>query len=170
MPEIILIAGPSASGKTTLAKQVASSLGSDYLSLDNYYLPEETALVDTEKGRIRSFEQPHLYDGAHLAKHIEKHVNTGRGVVAEGFVLLAYPEIMALPAIRFYLEVSFATCRERRLKRFPRRRSDEAFKMIGESENARFVLPQRALPGVHSLDGTFSVEKLMSMVLNIVRP
>ena len=156
----IFIAGPSGSGKSTLAKTLAMLTGCRYLSLDNYWKGGPGLFVNAPLGGIvRSYEDPSLYDGAQLAANVAAH---GAPCVAEGFCLLSYPEIQAVAGHRFYMEVPFDVCMDRRLARRPQRPSDASFWLIGEQETNRWVLPQKALPGVTILDATASPQEILS--------
>ncbi len=159
----ILIAGPSASGKSSLANAVAAALRVPCLSLDDYFIRKPRSFVETPTGPIRTFERPYLYDGARLAKDVLAHP---AGVVAEGFCLFNYPEIMALTASRFYLDVAFSVCLARRLARRPRRVSDQSFQIVGEQETNAFVIPQQHLDGVHVLDGIRPLDELLIAVVS----
>ena len=66
----ILIAGPSASGKTTLARAVASRLCCPCLSLDELFIRGAKVMVDTPSGPVRSYERPELYNGNRLAMRL----------------------------------------------------------------------------------------------------
>jgi len=144
MLPIVLIAGPSGSGKSTLAQMVAAKLGFPCLSLDDFFIRGAKAYVDTPQGKVRTFERPELYDGGRLAAQI---ANRTSGLVADGFCLFAYAQVLDLPARRFYLDVPFPVCAARRAARKPQRLSDKSFALIGEAETARYILPQRSLPG-----------------------
>jgi uridine kinase len=165
MAGIILIAGPSASGKTTIARAVAAALKVPCLSLDRYFIPRATAFVETANGPVRTFERPELYDGARLAMDFGAQ---SAGVVVEGFCLFAYPQVLAIPARRFYIDLPFPLCLVRRMARRPQRFSDRSFLLVGEQENATFVVPQQHIPGVFVLDGSLPVETLRDTVLGAV--
>lgn len=165
MHPLILIAGPSASGKSTLSAEVATRLNLPCLSLDDFFIRGKKILVDTDTGPVRSFERPELYDGPKLALRL---FNRTSGLVVEGFCLFCYPEIRALPSIRFYLNIPFDVCVQRRMERRPRRPSDNSFIRIGESENTSFVLPQQFVDGVHALDGMKPTTELAEQIVQIV--
>ena len=161
----ILIVGPSASGKSTLADRVADEVGLPKLHLDDYFIPRAKAFVETPNGRVRTFERPSLYDGNKLARDAAA---IRGGIVIEGFCLFAYPEILALGGSRYYLDAPFSLCRERRAARRPQRYSDRSFAIVGESETLRFVVPQREIPDVHVLNGRLPTAELTRQVLEVV--
>ena len=162
MNSIILIAGPSASGKSTIAREVARLRGVPCFSLDDYFIKGAKAFVDTPSGRIRTFERPGLYNGAALAEELSRAKD---GAVVEGFCLFTYPAMCAIEGKRYYLDVPFSTCAERRRIRRPRRLSDQTYLVIGEGENAAFVLPQRSLARMSVLDGTRSTALLVQGIM-----
>lgn len=157
-----MIAGPSASGKSTLAREVADRLGFRCLSLDDMHIAGAKAYVETVRGQVRTYERPQLYDGDRLADII-RHRTTD--LVVEGFCLYTYPRLLSSVAWRFYLDVPFDICARRRRARRPQRPSDESFALIGESENARIVLPQRHLPCVRILNGLRPTAELAEFIL-----
>lgn len=154
----ILIAGPSASGKSTLARALAAATGMRVFSLDAYWGGGTARYARCEHGvRVRHYEDPALYDGDRLAADLVRH---GAPAIAEGFCLFQYPAILALPARRFYIDLSFDECLKRRMARRPQRPSDSSFLLIGEQETARWVEPQARIPGVVLLDGELSSDRL----------
>lgn len=158
----VFIAGPSASGKSTLAKAVAEVLGARVMCLDDYFIPRARIFVETPGGRIRTFERPELYDAGRMARDVAA---VNGAVVAEGFCLLGYGEFRAQNAVRVFVDLSFDICLARRLARRPVRPSDKSFRVIGESESATFVEPQRDIPGVVVLDGRRPTSELLRAVL-----
>ncbi|WP_415907094.1 hypothetical protein [Oleiharenicola sp. Vm1] len=130
--------------------------------MDEHFIRGKRVVVGTPRGPVRTFERPELYNGSRLAIALG---NRTIGTVAEGFCLFVYPLIAELEARRFYLDVPFDICLARREARRPRRPSDASFALIGEQENAAFVLPQRDLAGVEVLDGMRPVDELVAEVL-----
>lgn len=154
----IMVAGPSACGKTTLAAMLGEWLSRPVLSLDDYFTPTPRFWADTPAGRIRNYEHPSAYDGAALARDI---LDAGEPVVVEGFCLYQYPEVMRLPAVKLFLPTRFEICLERRRARRPSRISDKSFEIIGQQESERWVYPQAQMPGVVSIDPTGSKAKVL---------
>ncbi len=162
---IVLIAGCSGSGKSTVSQIVARRLGVPSFCLDDYFVRGARVFVDHGGSKVRTFERPELYDGARMARDLARCGNA----VAEGFCLLSYPEMQQLAARRFFIDIPFAECLRRRRGR-PNRPSDRSFELIGESEATRFVLPQRGMPGVTCVDGRASPDAIASKMLTIVDP
>lgn len=139
--EHILIAGPSGSGKSTVAQLVGAEMNMPILSLDDYFLRGVRCDLILNEGftKVRHWEHPRQYDGARLAADVRVR---GRPCVVEGFVIFQYPEIIELGGLRVYLDVPLATAMQRRMDRRPRRRSDEAFAIVGEYTTAKWVSSQ----------------------------
>src|SRR5450432_3025167 len=69
-PHIIGIAGPSSSGKTELARQLASQLpGTSIVSLDSYYRGMED--VPLEARKKVNFDHPDALEWPLLQQHLE---------------------------------------------------------------------------------------------------
>lgn len=162
----LLISGPSASGKSTLARAAANALQRPLILLDNYFIPEPRRFVKTASGLVRNYEDPRSYDGDEVARLARAHPS---GAVLEGFCLLAYPSVMSLPGLRFYLDVPFDVCVERRRARRPQRRSDASFFLIGRDETARHVESQKHLPGVVVINGMLPISTILAQVLDACR-
>ena len=70
---ILGIAGPSCSGKTTLAQEVAGKLCAPTLSIDNFFkLGGPHFYVEHKGEKVRSFENPAIYDGKRMAEALQK--------------------------------------------------------------------------------------------------
>jgi shikimate kinase len=163
----ILIAGPSGSGKSTLATAIASELHVPLFSLDDVFIRRGRKIfVETESGRVRSFEHPELYDGPLLAKQL---AGCTGGFVAEGFCLFQYPEMLHIGALRCFMDVPFDTCVARRAARRPARPSDVSFCRIGRMMDTAFVRPQAVIPGVRLIDGTRPIAVIAAEICAAVR-
>src|SRR3546814_11372068 len=89
---VIGIAGPSCSGKSSLASLIAGRTVATHLCLDRFWIRKAPAVY---RDGFRSFERPDLYDGKAMASAALTAAETGP-VVAEGF-----------------LQIGRASCRER---------------------------------------------------------
>lgn len=159
---IVGIAGPSCSGKSTVAREVATATGALLLHLDGRWI---TGAEKPEVNGHRSYERPHQYDGASLLADIRAAADEGRVVVAEGFLLFAYPGIAEICHHRFYLDVAHDELVRRRLSRGAQGGNatwgavgndavvDVGWLAHGREEWERFGAPQASLPGVVALDG-----------------
>jgi hypothetical protein len=159
---VVGVAGPSASGKSTLAAGLAAALGARHLCLDDYFVPgAERPVVNG----CPSFERPHQYDGARMALDVAAARAVGP-VVAEGFLLFAYPALLAACDVRLFVQIGEAEVVARRAARRSvgggkAERVERAFAAHGLEEWRRFGAGQASAEGVAVLDGTLPPEELL---------
>jgi uridine kinase len=139
-PHIIGIAGPSSSGKTELARQVALKLpGTSIVSLDSYYRGMAEIPLEARKkvnfdhpdaldwellhehlqdmGAGRAFEEP-VYSFSDYARTAEtKRIEPSEFVIVEGLFVLYWPELRNILETKVYVQTDAAVCFERRLRR-----------------------------------------------------
>jgi uridine kinase len=139
-PHIIGIAGPSSSGKTELARQVALHLkGTSIVSLDSYYRGmEEIPLADRKQVNFdhpdtldwellhrhlqamaagKGFDEP-VYSFADYARTAEtKRIEPSEFVIVEGLFVLYWPELRLMLDTKVYVETDTQVCFDRRLRR-----------------------------------------------------
>lgn len=137
---IIGIAGPSSSGKTALARQVAARLpGTDIVSLDSYYRGmEDIPLAERKKVNFdhpdaldwellhehlqaiaagRAFEEP-IYSFSDYARTAEtRRIAPGEFLIVEGLFVLHWPELRGMLDTKVYVQTEPSVCFERRLRR-----------------------------------------------------
>jgi len=137
---IIGVAGPSSSGKTELARQLAAKLpGTAIVSLDSYYRGmEEIALEERKKvnfdhpdsldwellhehlGAIasgRPFEEP-IYSFADYARTAgTRRIEPSPYLIVEGLFVLYWPELRAMLDTKVYVQTDPGVCFNRRLNR-----------------------------------------------------
>jgi len=161
----IVIVGPSASGKTTLATAIAQELGCPMLSMDDYR-QRGMYFVQHEGRKVRNYEDPRGWDANAIMCKLRVLCNVGQGFVAEGNHLLRYPDIAAIPEIEtYYIDLSFATCLSRRKTRNRGTEPDWSFAQIGRRMTCEIVYPQRDVPGIRILDGTLPTAELARRIL-----
>lgn len=157
-----LIAGPSSSGKTTLAYELGKVTGYPVFSLDSFRA-RCIRHVDHGGKQYRAYEHPDCWHGRAFAGMLATQSGPW---IAEGTCLFQYREVLEwLDAARFFVEVPFQVCLARRLKRGRHGPSDEAFAAIGEAETLRWIEPQRKVAGVHILDGTLPSLDLAKLLI-----
>jgi uridine kinase len=139
-PHIIGIAGPSSSGKTELARQVALRLpGTPIVGLDSYYRGmEEIPLAERKKVNFdhpdaldwellhehllaiaagRPFDEP-VYSFADYARTAQtKRIEPGEFLIVERLFVLYWPELRGVLDTKVYVQTDPAVCYERRLRR-----------------------------------------------------
>lgn len=158
-PHRLILAGPSCSGKTTLAEQYATITGIRLFRLDDFRRRVKRFVTGTD---VRNYEHPDCWDGRTFAEALA--TCTGP-FIAEGVCPLHYREVLEwVDADRFYMDVPFAVCLARRKARGRHGPSDTAFAMFGEGETREWVEPQRAVAGVRILDGTLPTMELVQIL------
>lgn len=139
---IIGISGPSASGKSLLAKTIVNELGSEQVAVipeDSYY-KDRADLSFEEKQKI-NYDHPDAFDHLLLCKHLQQ-LQAGQSIkvplynhtlhtreahtrevgphliiVLEGILLFAERQLRNLMDIRIFMDTPLDICLIRRLKR-----------------------------------------------------
>jgi hypothetical protein len=172
---LIGIAGPSCSGKSTVASQVAHALSGTLLHLDGRWV--SGALKPVVSGH-RSYERPHQYDGASLLRDALEALGRNPPVVIEGFLLFCYPGIAEACTHRFFLGVPHRELVARRRTRATaggdaawgpcggrNPDADTAWLAHGREEWERFGAPQASIPGMHVIDASRPASQATSSVM-----
>lgn len=154
---LLSISGPSCSGKTLLALELARLLDAPALHLDRYFVEEaERPMVMGHP----SFEQPHQYDGAAMLRDVRLAMCENELVVAEGFLLFSYSSFEMESYRMIHLDVPHEVLVERRLARTAagdaatdvkggrRKTADAGWQAHGEAEWARWGSFQADIPGM----------------------
>jgi uridine kinase len=138
-PFLIAIAGPSCSGKTTVARHVAEHLPSTIFSLDAYY-HDLGELTYEEKSRF-NFDHPDSLDAPMIAEHLQllsegkeaerpiydfhTHSRTDKTeiikpadfVIVEGLFPLYWEAVRELCQLKVFMDVPHRVCLPRRQAR-----------------------------------------------------
>ncbi|HRJ25918.1 MAG TPA: hypothetical protein PLO61_00235 [Fimbriimonadaceae bacterium] len=136
---LVLIAGISCSGKTTLADQLAFRLGATKVSIDDYYYGFDS-LSDEEKQAV-NFDDPSAIEHGLLLQHLRQlirgeavdmpkydhetfsrsHrpslVQPGPAVIVEGLFALVWDELVSLTPTRIFVETRPEVAFQRRFMR-----------------------------------------------------
>ena len=172
-PCLLGIAGPSCSGKTTLARFLADTLPGDnlVLSFDSYYR-DFASLPPAEKAGF-NFDAPQALDLELLHRHLQTlargtgierpvyefatHSRATRGewiepdnyVIVEGLFALYWPQLRRLYRAAIFVQTDDSLCLERRLARDVAERGRTRTSVIAQYQSQvrpmcqRFVLPTR---------------------------
>jgi uridine kinase len=195
-PRIIGIAGPSCSGKTTLARALAQALrgGATVVGLDAYYhdfsgVPEPAIHVDVpdaidsrllieqmlDLAAGRAIERP-VYDYATHTRSAQRvRVEPAGHVVVEGLFALYWPALRALYDLAVFVDADHDTCLSRRVDRDVRERGRTRESVVEVYRNKvrpmyeLHVAPTRARADivVSGLDG---VDEMVSAVAGRLGP
>ena len=154
---LIGISGPSCSGKTTLAHEIARRLGAPTLHLDRHFIEDaERPLVNGHP----SFEQPQQYDAIALLDETVEAAGRHEHVVVEGFLLFTYPGFTTVCDAMVHLDVPHETLAERRTARALAKAAlsdvkggrlkaaDDGWSSHGREEWLRYGAAQARIPGI----------------------
>ena len=155
------IAGPSCSGKTTLARQLVLALDGKLFSLDDYYV----------RGSMRKYgtcERPENYDDGKLYAEIDAFAveHPGRHIVVEGFLLFLYPRLVF--SHMFFIDIPDEIAVARRRARLSTADGkagsvEEAWFKTGLAEWKMYGAKQAQIPGIIHLphEGSEQLELCM---------
>jgi len=149
---------------------VSDALGCSLISMDDFRSRGvgRTKYFTQHNGeKIRNYEHPDLWDGLAITHKLRAFIRDGLGFVAEGNHLLHYPGIAELAQHWeiVYLAVDHATSVVRRKTRHRYSPADESFIRNGALQTALWVEPQKFLPRVRIIDGTFALDVIASLIL-----
>ncbi len=189
-PFVLVIAGGTASGKSSIVSRFVAVTGAAHLSHDRYYF-------DAPEPRGHDFDHPDALDTSRLVGDVERlkrgesvslpvysfvsHTRSNNTetmhptpiIVVEGILVLADPRLAALADLTVFVDAPEQVRFERRLRRdmAERGRTEESVRAqyaeTVKPNHDRFVQPSKALASV-VLDGTtdldLSVDQLVSLV------
>jgi len=111
---LIGIAGPSCSGKTTIARLLAEAMDAPLLHLDRYWI--EGCHKPVVAGHP-SYERPHQYDSDAMRTDACEAMRSSSTVVVEGFLLFSNPWFARNCTTRIFLDVPYERLAARRRAR-----------------------------------------------------
>jgi uridine kinase len=193
---VIGIAGPSCSGKSSLAHYLAETLRAIIVPLDSYYL-DLSGLTMEERGR-RNFDAPEALDwelmiaqltrlaGGHavdkpvyqFATHTRaagcEWVRPAEFLIFEGLFALYHEEIRRLLGTAVFVGLDDETCLSRRLNRDTLERGRTVESIIHQYDETvrpmadRYIIPTQTFADL-VLDGASPVVSMAEAVMNHIR-
>jgi uridine kinase len=190
-PFVLVIAGGTASGKSSIVSRFVAATGAAHLSHDRYYfdVPEPRGYdfdhpdaLDTDRlvadleclKRGESAELPVYSFASHSRSEDTETMHPTPVIVVEGILVLADARLAALADLTVFVDAPEPVRFDRRLRRdmAERGRTEESVRTqyaeTVKPNHERFVQPSKALASV-VLDGTVdldqSVDKLVSLVV-----
>jgi uridine kinase len=190
-PFVWVIAGGTASGKSSIVSRFVAETGAAHLSHDRYYF-------DAPQPLGHDFDHPDALDTARLVADVER-LKRGESVelpvysfashsrsvdtetmhptpviVVEGILVLAEPRLAALADLTVFVDAPEQVRFERRLRRdmAERGRTEESVRAqyaeTVKPNHDRFVQPSKALASV-VLDGTVDLSQSVEQLVSLVR-
>lgn len=197
-PLVLGFAGPTCTGKTTVASSIARKLGGQVISLESYYL-DQTHLSMSERMKA-NYDAPDSIDRALLVEHVES-LASGRDIqvpiydfaehtrvpgrcqpvkscpvlIVEGILVLHWFDLRAMFDKSFYFDAPSELCLQRRRVRdiVERERAHE-FVVRQYQEKVlpmaeRYVFPTKSFADV-VIDARRSLNDIETEVLTQIRP
>jgi uridine kinase len=186
-PLIVIVAGGTASGKSTIVSQLVAATGAAHISHDRYYL-------NAPEPRGHDFDHPDALDTVQLVDHVAalkagcsvalpvydfaSHSRTRQTelmgpspvIVVEGILVLADSRLAALADLTVFVEAPEATRIQRRIDRDVRERGRtpagvrDQYQATVKPNHDRFVQPSRAVADL-VLDGCSSVDENVAALM-----
>ncbi len=193
---LIAIAGPSCSGKSSVARQLAAVLPATIFNLDSYY--HDLSHLEPAQRAATNFDHPDAMDGALIAQHVQAlirgneilrpvydfttHTRTARTeplrsrefLIIEGLFTLCWPELRALAALKVFMEAAHEVCLPRRQARdiAERGRTLESvvqqYAATVQPMTDQFINPTRQFADI-VLSGANPVETSVATLLDFMR-
>ncbi len=148
------ITGGSCSGKTSLAHRLREVSGASVLSADDFFL--DPASFPVVNGH-RDWDRLDAIDWAYFEESLLAHDDSAL-VIAEGFLLMAQPEMARHLAVSFFVDCAPEMMRSRRLVR-EKSLPPEHYDAVIATTYARLIHPTRALCD-YVLDGSKTIDEL----------
>lgn len=195
-PYVIAIAGPSCSGKTSVARALAAQLPATIFSLDAYY--HDLSQLSLEERARFNFDHPDSLEAEMLSRHLHDlaagrevvrpvydfatHTRTTRTetltpreyLIVEGLFTLYYDTIRDIYSTKVFMEADHDTCLPRRKARdiAERGRTEESvhhqYATTVQPMADQFVIPTRKYADL-VLSGSAPVEESAAAVLAHIR-
>ncbi len=187
-PFIILVAGGTASGKSTIVQRFVQETGAAHLGHDRYYF-------DVSEPRGHDFDHPDALDTDRLIENLSRlksglsvnlpvydfasHIRTGctelmppsSVVVVEGILVLSDPRLATLGDLKVFVDAPESIRLERRIQRDVAERGRTESSVLSQyaatvkPNHDRFVEPSKAKASL-VLDGTAPIQKSVRQLIS----
>ena len=194
-PYVIAIAGPSCSGKSSLARELASVLSATIFTLDSYY--HDLAHLEPVQRAATNFDHPDSMDSTLIVQHVQAlingeeilrpiydfntHTRTNRTeamrsqdfLIVEGLFTLYWLELRELASLKVFMEARHDVCLPRRQARDIAERGrtvesvQEQYAATVQPMTDRYINPTREFADL-VLNGSDPVEKTAMAVLDFI--
>lgn len=196
-PTVLGIGGCSCSGKTTLARELASELDATLFPLDLYYRDLSQFPLDTR--HKRNFDHPDSLESELIIAHVQglsrvepidrpvydftthsrvpgktERLVPNDFVIVEGILALHYPGLLPLYSLTIYVDAPHEICLNRRIYRDVRERGRteqsvrEQFTATAQPMADQFILPCRHIADL-TVDGCEALDWSVESVLGTLR-
>lgn len=197
-PFVIAIAGPSCSGKSSLARELASVLpgGATIFTLDSYY--HDLSHLPFAERAATNFDHPDSMDGALIAQHVQALMNgdeilrpiydftthsrtnhteamrSANFLIVEGLFTLYWPELRGLASFKVFMDASHRLCLPRRQARDIAERGRtvesvvEQYAATVRPMTDQYINPTRKFADI-ILDGAAPIQESARTVLDLMQ-
>jgi uridine kinase len=193
---LIGIAGLSGSGKSALARELATNLEAAVITLDSYYHPQ-THLTLADRANLNydhpdsldwillhqhldsltrgeSIEEPRYLFDQHTRSSETRRVDPAPFLILEGILTLHRPEIRALLDLKIFVSTDGEECLRRRMERDVAERGRTRESVLDQYQRTvwpmalEYVLPSRDFAGL-TVSGEQPIERSVESVLHSLR-